>query len=152
VIVRSKVGGEFELMEFGITLLPGEVIDLSLFVSESVQLASKELKRALEKGCLVHADSEAVPSNFRAAIGAGTAPVALGDPVRRAIFEDKSLSIEASSYWQYVMLDLDIRRAIVTKTIDTRLLKDIIGNESSQQIVATARGRLARLQQAAKGG
>lgn len=151
MIVQSKVGGEFELMEFDITLLPGEVIDLSLFVSEKEQLASKELKRALEKGCLVHADSKAVPSNFRAAVGS-IPSAALGDPVRRAIFEDKSLSIEASSYWQYVMLDLDVRRAIVTKTRDTRLLSDIIGNEVSQQIVATARGRLTRLQQAAKGG
>jgi hypothetical protein len=151
VVVQSKVGGEFELMEFDITFLPGEVLDLSLLVNEKELLASKELKRALEKGCLVPADSKVIPGNFRAAT-AGITPTTLEDPVRRAIFEDKSLSVEASSYWQYVMLDLDIRRAIVTKTRDTKLLRDIIENEMSQQIVATARGRLTRLEQVAEGG
>jgi len=151
VIVQSKVGGEFELMEFGITFLPGEVIDLSFLVNEKELLASKELKRALEKGCLVHVDPKVVPGNFRA-VASRVTSVTLEDPVRRAIFEDRSLSVEASSYWQYIMRDLDIRRAIAMKTRDVRLLGDIIENESSQQIVATARGRLVRLQQAAEGG
>lgn len=151
MIVQSKVGGEFELMEFGITFLPGEVIDLSFVANERELRASKELKRALEKGCLVPADPKVIPGNFRAAVGKVT-DVTLEDPIRRAIFEDRTLSIEASSYWQYVMRDLDTRRAIVTKTRDVRLLKDIIRNESSQQIVTTARGRLARIQQVVEGG
>lgn len=151
MVVQSKVGGEFELMEFDITFLPGEIIDLSFLANEKELRASKELKRALEKGCLVPVDPKVTPGNFRAVAGRIT-PTTLEDPVRRAIFEDRTLSVEASSYWQYVMRDLDIRRAIVTKTKDVKLLRDIIENEVSSQIVATAQGRLDRLQQAAEGG
>jgi len=151
VIVQSKVGGRFELLDFGITLQPGEVVDLSFFAKKEELLKSRELKRALEKGFLEHADPKVIPGNFRAVVD-NAASVALEDPVRRAIFEDRSLSVEASSYWQYVMRDLDVRRAIVTKTQDVKLLADIIRNEASQQIVATAQGRLTRLQQAVEGG
>jgi len=150
VIVESKVGGRFEILDLGIVLQPGEVVDLSFFAREEELSKSNELKRAFEKGCLKRVDPKVVPGNFRAATG-NPLPAVLEDPVRRAIFEDRTLSVEAASYWHYVMRDLDTRRAIVTSTQDVRLLRDIIENESSPQIVATARGRLTRLQQAAGG-
>lgn len=151
MVVKSAVGGTFELLDLGITFQPGETLDLSFFATDKQLQASRELRLALEKGHLKGTNSTPiVPVNF-VALNGKTLPVPSNNPVRHALFVDVSLPLEAISYNFYVMRDLPTRRNIVTGTQDAELLRTILENETDGAILATARGRLARFRQA-KGG
>lgn len=148
MVVKSAVGGTFELLDLGITFQPGETLDLSFFATNKQLQESHELRLALEKGHLKSTNSTPlVPVNFLALSGKAP-PVPSHNAVRHALFVDVSLPPELLSYSFYVMRDLPTRRNIVTSTQDAELLRTILENETDGAILATARGRLARLRPA----
>lgn len=148
MVVKSAVGGTFELLDLGITFQPGETLDLSFFATDKQLQGSLELRLALEKGHLKGTNSTPlVPVNFLA-LKSKALPVPSNNSVRHALFVDVSLPQESISYSFYVMRDLPTRRNIVTSTQDAELLRTILENETDGAILATARGRLARLRPA----
>jgi len=153
VIVKSKVGGTFELDDLGISFQPGETLDLAFFATEKQLQLSRELKLAIERGHLesVHG-APLIPSNFQALTSKAMPVIVPGDPsIRRAIFVDSSIPQDSISFGFYVMRDLPTRRNIVTSTSDSKLLDAILENEKDTAILATARSRLNRLRPAGGG-
>lgn len=153
MVVKSKVGGTFELDDLGISFQPGETLDLAFLATKRQLQLSKELALALEKGHLESVQGEhLMPSNFQALIS-NTIPVVVPDDtsIRRARFVDFSIPQDMISYGFYVMRDLPTRRNIVTSTKDPELLGDILANEKDSTILATARGKLNKLRQAGGG-
>ena len=145
MVVKSAVGGTFELLDLGITFQPGETLDLAFFATNKQLQESRELRLALEKGHLKSTNSTPlVPVNFLA-LNSKAIPIPNNNSVRRALFVDVSLPQESISYSFYVMRDLPTRRNIVTRTQEAELLRTILANETDKAILATARGRLARL-------
>lgn len=153
MVVRSKVGGAFELSDLGILFQPGETLDLAFFATDRQLQLSKELNLALEKGHLesVHG-APLVPSNFQALMSKTMPVVVPGDSsIRRALFVDSSIPQDSISFGFYVMRDLPTRRNIVVGTNDPKLLDAILENEQDTTILATARSRLDKLRQTGGG-
>jgi len=153
VLVKSCVGGTFEIDDLGISFQPGQTLDLDFLATKRQQQSSRELKLALEKGYLesVHGMSPA-PSNFQALVSKTMPADISGDTaIRRALFVDSSIPLDTVSFGFYVMRDVFIRRNIVTSTNDPELLKAILENEKDTAILATARSRLAKLHSAGGG-
>lgn len=150
MVVKSKVGGIFELNDLGIEFQPGETLDLSFFATDQQLQQSRELRLALEIGCLIPTNGDTlIPNNFQALISK-TMPAAdpAGTSIRRALFEDSSIPLDSVSFGFYVMRDLPTKRNIVASTKDLELLEKILVNETDITILATARGRLTKLRQA----
>lgn len=153
MVVKSNVGGTFELDDLGISFQPGETLDLAFFATKKQLQLSKELKLAIEKGHLESVQGALiVPSNFQALESKAMPVIVPGDPsIRRAIFVDSSIPQDSISFGFYVMRDLPTRRNIVTSTSDSKLLASILENERDTTILATARSRLSRLRPAGGG-
>jgi len=150
VLFKSKVGGTLELNDLGVVFQPGETLDLAFLVPEQQLQRSKGLRLALEKGHVERVSGSPLePSNFQALMSKTMPVVVPGDSsIRRALFVDSAILQGSVSFGFYVMRDLPTRRNIVTSTKDFELLQDILDHEKDTRILATARGRLTKLQQA----
>lgn len=153
MLVKSNVGGTFELDDLGITFQPGQTLDLGFLATKRQLQSSRELSLALEKGNLESVQGiPPAPSNFQALISKTMpADISGNTSIRRALFVDFSIPLDTVSFGFYVMRDLFIRRNIVTSTNDPELLKAILESEKDTTILATARSRLAKLHSAGGG-
>ncbi len=148
MVVKSAVGGVFEIADIGVILMPGEVVDLSFYAKADKLTASKELRTAIRKGHLRLVDTpQLVPNNIHVLSSAAVREALFksGSSIRRAVFERKALIAEVQSYDEYVMYSEPNRRLVVQKTHNLELLMEIIGDEPEQSIVVAAQDRLLYL-------
>jgi hypothetical protein len=142
MVVKSNVGGIFELAELGIVFQAGEVVDLSFFVKDEDLHKSQELKRALEKKFLIPQGPSRVPSNFRSLAHSASVAFPRDSTVRQAQFIiHMSNPLDGLSI--YFSRDASARRAIATTTNNFILLRMIAEREELLPIALAARGRLS---------
>lgn len=145
MVVKSNVGGRFELAEFGVVFQAGEVIDLSFFAKEEDLYKSRELQIALEKKFLIPQSATRVSSNFRVLSQAASVVFPRDSTVRRALFVAYGSQDPSAGYDTYTTRDVSARRAIVLATSNVTLLKMVVERGDLLPIVATARGRLTSM-------
>lgn len=150
MVIQNEVGGWCNILELGVKLGPGQIVDLDFYCTREVQRTSKELKRAISRRFVKVIDAEAIPqgthlhesSTDPGEVIAANQPS--GAAVRRALFIRTDIP-ENPPYKAYALRDTPSKLAIIKLATDTGLLDTIVRKEQHVRAVRAAYDRLQEL-------
>ena len=149
MIVKNAVGGILTLPELGVTLNPGETIDLSLVVSNASIMSSKELRRALEVKHLLtidpHSSTVTTVENVFDRRPMLTS-FSKQPSIRRAVLISNLVLEKETSFANFSLRSSVSKKALIERTRDTTLLKGVIRNEPNSILVKAAISKLNQLE------